>query len=75
MPSELTKPNDAILDLKVPLTEGDHAQGSPHAGVTLLEYGDYECPFFLNGVRHEGGWDYEELEAAISRNLRGREAA
>ena len=23
----------------------DHVQGSPNASVTLVEYGDYECPF------------------------------
>ena len=44
MPSELTEPNDATLDLKVPLSADDHLQGSEDAGVTLLEYGDYECP-------------------------------
>jgi protein-disulfide isomerase len=25
--------------------ERDHIQGSPNADVTLLEYGDYECPY------------------------------
>ena len=30
--------------LKVPVTSGDHAQGSESAEVTLVEYGDYECP-------------------------------
>jgi protein-disulfide isomerase len=30
--------------LKVPVTEADHIQGSSHATVTLVEYGDYECP-------------------------------
>src|SRR5438874_10340520 len=25
--------------------ERDHVQGSPDAPATLLEYGDYECPF------------------------------
>ena len=31
--------------LKVPVTPNDHIQGNPDAPVTLLEYGDYECPF------------------------------
>jgi protein-disulfide isomerase len=25
--------------------ERDHVQGNPNAGVTLVEYGDYECPY------------------------------
>lgn len=30
--------------LKVPVSEKDHIRGNPRAQVTLLEYGDYECP-------------------------------
>lgn len=30
--------------LKVPVTSEDHAQGLESAQVTLVEYGDYECP-------------------------------
>jgi protein-disulfide isomerase len=30
--------------LKVAVTSKDHAQGGPEASVTLVEYGDYECP-------------------------------
>jgi protein-disulfide isomerase len=31
--------------LTVPVTERDHIQGNPNAPLTLLEYGDYECPY------------------------------
>jgi protein-disulfide isomerase len=30
--------------LKQPVSAEDHAQGSENAAVTLVEYGDYECP-------------------------------
>ena len=30
--------------LRIPATSADHIQGDPHADVTLVEYGDYECP-------------------------------
>jgi len=33
-----------MATLKVPVTPEDHIQGDPNAQLTLLEYGDYECP-------------------------------
>jgi protein-disulfide isomerase len=51
--------------LAVPVSEEDHAQGPPRAAVTLLEYGDYQCPFC--------GQAYpiiKEVQAAMGRKLR-----
>jgi protein-disulfide isomerase len=31
--------------LTVPINQDDHVIGSPTATVTLVEYGDYECPY------------------------------
>lgn len=34
-----------MATLKVPVTSDDHSQGDENASVTLVEYGDYECPY------------------------------
>ena len=36
------------VDLTIPITESDHARGNPAAPVSLVEYGDYECPDCMN---------------------------
>ena len=37
--------NDSFTTLTPPVGRGDHVQGSASAPVTLVEYGDYQCPF------------------------------
>jgi protein-disulfide isomerase len=32
------------FELTVPIAATDHVLGEPHAGVTVVEYGDFECP-------------------------------
>lgn len=34
----------ALSDLLTPVHDGDHVRGRPDAPVTIVEYGDYECP-------------------------------
>ena len=31
--------------LAIPVSERDHSQGPATAAVTLVQYGDYECPY------------------------------
>jgi protein-disulfide isomerase len=36
---------EGAATLKPPVGESDHAEGLASASVTLVEYGDYECPY------------------------------
>ncbi|MGH8042384.1 MAG: DsbA family protein [Rudaea sp.] len=35
---------DNVHDLVIPVTANDHIQGNADAAITLVEYGDYQCP-------------------------------
>jgi len=37
--------NSVMDDLLIPVGSDDHSRGPETAAVTLLEYGDYECPY------------------------------
>jgi protein-disulfide isomerase len=51
--------------LRVPVTADDHSRGPANAAVTLVEYGDYECPFCrsAHGV-------VKDIEESFGPNLR-----
>jgi protein-disulfide isomerase len=51
--------------LKVPVGPQDHVQGPARAPVTLVEYGDYECPHC--GAAHP---IVKEIQARFERQLR-----
>ncbi len=52
------------LDL-LPLRESEHLRGSPRAAVTLVEYGDYECPGCA-----EAYWIIGRLEERLGDKMR-----
>ena len=51
--------------LSVPVTERDHVHGPAGAPVTLVEYGDYECPYCRAAVPI-----VEELQQVLGDQLR-----
>lgn len=54
-----------IEKLAVPVSRRDHIQGPTNAPLTLLEYGDYECPFC--GRAH---WVVKKIQARLGERLR-----
>ena len=41
----MTTGQSRVARLVLPVGERDHIEGPPDAAATLVEYGDYECPF------------------------------
>ena len=53
------------LSLAVPVSERDHTQGPATAGVTLVQYGDYECPYTRRST-----WVVQVLQQELGDQLR-----
>ena len=51
--------------LRVPITSRDHVKGSPWATITLVEFGDYQCPFCGRAF-----WELQQIERQFARDLR-----
>ena len=47
----MTKPEGPAQRLALPVGARDHISGGAHAAVTLVEYGDYECPHLIAALR------------------------
>ncbi|MDB4959742.1 MAG: bdbD [Myxococcales bacterium] len=54
-----------MTTLRVPVSERDHLKGPPWAPVTLVEYGDYQCPFCGQAFLV-----LQELERRLGNDLR-----
>jgi protein-disulfide isomerase len=52
-------------DLTVPVSERDHAQGSAGAPLTLVQYGDYECPY-----TRQSTWVVQAVQQQLGDRLR-----
>jgi protein-disulfide isomerase len=57
--------DDGLTRLAVPVGPDDHIRGNPDAPVTLVEYGDFECPYC--GVAYPA---VKALEAKYGDRLR-----
>jgi protein-disulfide isomerase len=40
----MSSPKPQAISLAAAIEPTDHSEGSEHAGITVLEYGDFECP-------------------------------
>ena len=53
------------LSLAVPVSERDHSQGPATAAVTLVQYGDYECPYTRRST-----WVVQAMQQELGDQLR-----
>jgi protein-disulfide isomerase len=51
--------------LRIPVTDRDHIRGSARAAVTLVEYGDFQCPFCGQAF-----WVLRNVEDRLKSDLR-----
>jgi protein-disulfide isomerase len=51
--------------LAVPVSERDHSQGPETATVTLVQYGDYECPY-----TRQSTWVVQDIQKQLGDKLR-----
>ena len=53
------------ISLAVPVSERDHSQGPATAAVTLVQYGDYECPYTRRST-----WVVQAIQQELGDRLR-----
>ena len=53
------------ISLAVPVSERDHSQGPVTAAVTLVQYGDYECPYTRRST-----WAVQAIQQQLGDQLR-----
>ena len=53
------------IQLVVPVSERDHRQGPDTAAVTLVQYGDYECPYTRRST-----WVVQAIQQQLGEQLR-----
>jgi protein-disulfide isomerase len=53
------------IRLVVPVSERDHRQGPDTAAVTLVQYGDYECPYTRRST-----WVVQAIQQQLGEQLR-----
>lgn len=52
-------------DLTIPVSERDHTQGPATAPLTLVQYGDYECPY-----TRQSTWVVQAIQQQLGDRLR-----
>src|SRR5207302_4413200 len=64
-PSKGKKAMAQRTHLAVPVSERDHSQGPETATVTLVQYGDYECPY-----TRQSTWVVQAIQQQLGDQLR-----